>query len=82
VGGTLYEVKKTSVYLDPSLDAALSREAAARGLTKAELIRRTLERAVSDSKRPRITAIGVGEGPGDVADEVDRHLAETRFGEA
>jgi Ribbon-helix-helix protein, copG family len=80
--GTLYRVKKTSVYLSPALDAALAREAALQGVTKAELIRRTLQGAVSGSKRPRITAIGVGEGPGDVAGDVDRHLAETGFGEA
>lgn len=30
--------------------------------------------------RPRISAIGVVQGPGDVADNVDRHLRETRFG--
>ena len=75
-------MKKTSIYLDPGLDAALARKAAADGVTKAELIRRTLEHAVRDSKHPRITAIGVGAGPGDVADDTDRHLAETRFGQA
>jgi hypothetical protein len=81
IGGTLYKVKKTSVYLDPELDAALARRAAGEGITKAELIRRTLEQAVRGSKRPRIRAIGIGDGPGDVADEPDRHLAETRFGD-
>lgn len=31
-------------------------------------------------ERPRITAIGVVHGPGDVADDVDRHLVESGFG--
>jgi Ribbon-helix-helix protein, copG family len=68
-------VKKTSIYLEPELDRALARQAASRGVTKAELIRETLRRSLS-GERPRITAIGIVEGPGDVADDVDRYLAE------
>jgi predicted transcriptional regulator len=75
-------MKKTSIYLDPDLDRALARLASAEGITKAEAIRRALARAVAEAPRPRISAIGVGEGPGDVADDVDRHLAETGFGDA
>jgi hypothetical protein len=71
--------KKTSLYLDPDLDRAVARLAAAEGITKAEAVRRALRRAVGEA-RPRISAIGVGEGPGDVADNVDRHLRETGFG--
>ena len=74
-------VKKTTIYLDPALDRALARRAAAQGITKAEAIRRALADAVSGAARPRITAIGVGEGPGDVADEADRHLADSGFGD-
>ena len=59
----------------------LARQAAAEGLTKAELIRRTLAQALANATAPRISAIGVGEGPGDVADDVDRHLAESAFGD-
>jgi hypothetical protein len=73
-------VKKTSIYLDADLDRALTRLAHARGLTKAETIRRALARAVADTPQPRATAIGVIDGPGDVADNVDRYLAEG-FGE-
>lgn len=73
-------VKKTSLYLEPELDHALARLAEARGVSKAEVIRRTLERAVSEVPRVRISAIGVGEGPGDVADDVDRHLRDSGFG--
>jgi predicted transcriptional regulator len=74
-------VKKTSLYLEPELDAALARLAESQGLTKAEAIRRALSDAVASASRPRIRAIGVGNGPGDVADDVDRHLAQTGFGE-
>lgn len=81
-GGTLYRVKKTSIYIDASLDAGVARLAAARGVTKAEAIRQILARAVNDQGRVRISAIGVGAGPGDVADELDRHLSETGFGES
>ena len=73
-------VRKTSVYLEPELDRAIARLAERHGLTKAEAIRRALRAAVAGSGRPRVRAIGVGEGPGDVADDVDRHLAESGFG--
>jgi hypothetical protein len=46
-------VKKTSLYLDPELDARLARRAGEEGLTKAEFIRRTLAGAVSRPKRPK-----------------------------
>ena len=73
-------MKKTSIYLEPELDLALARRARAFGVTKAALIRETLRRSVAGTKQPRITAIGVGEGPGDVADNVDRYLLDG-FGE-
>jgi predicted transcriptional regulator len=74
-------MKKTSLYLDPETDRALERLARARGITKAEAIRRALDEAVRQVDRPRISAIGVGEGPGDVAGNVDRHLDESGFGQ-
>lgn len=74
-------MKKTSVYLDPELDVGMARLAAAQGVTKAEAIRRALAAAVARHSRPRISAIAVGEGPGDVAEDVDRHLTETGFGD-
>ena len=46
-------MKKTSLYLEPDLDAALARRAADEGLTKAEFIRRTLAGAVQKPRRPR-----------------------------
>lgn len=80
MGGTLYRVKKTSIYLEADLDVALAREAAEQGITKAEFIRASLRRAVGTAP-PRIAAIGVGRGPGDVSENVEGHLAETGFGE-
>jgi predicted transcriptional regulator len=74
-------VKKTSIYLEPELDRALARLARERGITKAEVIRRALADAVGAARRPRITAIGIGEGgPGDVSTNTDKYLAEG-FGE-
>jgi predicted transcriptional regulator len=75
-------MKKTTLYLEPELDRAVGRLAASRGVSKAEAIRSALRAATHQVERPRVTAIGVAHGPGDVADNVDRHLAETGFGEA
>jgi hypothetical protein len=74
-------VKKTSLYIEPELDRALMRMAEHEGISKAELIRRTLRAGVMQTPRPRISAIGIGSGPGDVSADIDRHLAETDFGE-
>ncbi|MCP9487907.1 MAG: ribbon-helix-helix domain-containing protein [Gaiellaceae bacterium MAG52_C11] len=68
-------VKKTSIYLEPELDAAIKHRAEVLGISKAEAIRRAVAREVGVRKQPRITAIGVGEGPGDVADNHDAYLA-------
>jgi predicted transcriptional regulator len=57
-------MKKTSIYLDPDLDVALARVAQGDGLTKAELIRRALTRAVAERALPQITAIGLERDPG------------------
>ncbi len=73
-------MKKTTVYLELELDHALGRLAAKRHVSKAEVIRTALRDAARQSERPRITAIGLANGPGDVADNVDRHLADTGFG--
>lgn len=72
-------MKKTSLYIDPEIDEALSRRAAAEGITKAEFVRRVLSEAVSKGARPR--ARGVFEGARDLGSDTDRHLAESGFGE-
>jgi predicted transcriptional regulator len=74
-------MKKTTLYMEPELDRALDRLAEQHGISKAEVIRRALRDVTRRVQRPRISAIGLGHGPGDVADNVDRHLAETAFGE-
>jgi hypothetical protein len=51
-------LKKTSIYLDEELDAALARRAAEEGITKAEFIRRTLAAVVQRPQRPRPQAVG------------------------
>lgn len=73
-------MRKTSVYLEPELDRALDQLAIQQGISKAEAIRRGLRRAVATLSRPKMTSIGVGEGPGDVAGDVDRNLGESGFG--
>ncbi len=72
--------RKTTIYLDRDLDGDLDRLARDRSVSKAELIRIAVRRLVEGYRRPVVTAIGVGRGPGDVASDVDRHLRETKFG--
>lgn len=74
-------MKKTSIYLEPSLDEALAKRAADEGLSKAEFIRRSLASVVGRPKRPKLSS-GVYSGDGEsAANNVDRWLAETGFGE-
>ena len=80
-GGILERVKKTSIYIEPDVDVALTRRAAAEGKTKAEIIRAALRDAASGSIRVKPRAIGVFEGPGDLSERFDEHLSETGFGE-
>lgn len=77
---TLYRVKKTSIYLEPSLDEALAKRAADEGLTKAEFIRRSLASVVGKPKRPKLS-VGVYSGDGRSAADVDAMLDEYGFGE-
>lgn len=68
-------MKKTSLYLDPEVDSDLGRIAKAEGKSKAQVIREALaERAKAAPAQPRITAIGVFKGPGDLSQNVDRYL--------
>lgn len=74
-------MKKTSIYLESSLDEALAKRAADEGLSKAEFIRRSLSSVVLRPKRPKLSS-GVYSGDGEsAANNVDRWLAETGFGE-
>lgn len=83
VGGNLpAPMKKTSIYIEDSVDLALSRRAAADGTTKAELIRGALRQAAAGSVGVKPRARGVFEGPADLAEETDGHLASSGFGES
>jgi hypothetical protein len=75
-------MKKTSIYLEPELDMELMRVARTDGVTKAELIRRTLRRAVAEHAQPRITAIGIDRDPrpAELSAE-DRELADLLLAE-
>lgn len=75
-------MKKTSIYLDPELDERLARRAADEGLSKAEFIRRGLERLTTPRSRPRARGAGmITDGPTNTAANDERFLAETGFGE-
>ncbi len=77
----LWRMKKTSIYLDPAVDRALGRRATAEGTTKAALIRAALEAATAPAKMVKPRGCGVFNGPGDLAQNVDRYLSSTSFGE-
>lgn len=81
-GGILLSVKKTSIYIAPEVDVALSRRALAEGTTKAELIRRALTEAAAGSLRTKPRARGVFAGPSDLAEKADEHLASSGFGDS
>ena len=74
-------MRKTSIYLDDDVDAALTYRALREHRSKADVIRAALRAAADEGARPRPRAIGVFEGPGDLASRVDEYLAETGFGE-
>ena len=63
-------MKKTSIYLDAEVDRGLARVAAAQGITKAELIRRSLAHAVAEAPRSRLS-VGVADAEGVDPDEID-----------
>jgi hypothetical protein len=68
-------MKKTSLYLDPQVDRDLARIAEAEGKSKAQVIREALAaRATEAPPQPKIEAIGIFKGPGDLSQNVDRYL--------
>ncbi len=72
-------LKRTQIYLEPEQHRSLKREAMARGLSLAELLRQIV-RDYLRRERPReefLRIIGLGRsGRSDVAEEHDRYLAE------
>lgn len=73
-------VKKTSIYLDDELDRALALRAAEEGITKAELIRRSLAGVVMRPARPKPSVGILRSGRGDLARRDEQILDETGFG--
>lgn len=74
-------MKKTSIYLEDELDRALALRAAEEGITKAELIRRSLRGIAERPPRVKPAAVGiVASGRSDVSSDVDSYLGESGFG--
>jgi hypothetical protein len=74
-------MKKTSLYIEPEVDAALTRKAEAQGISKAELIRRGLRDLANGAPAPRIVGIGmIKDGPTDIGSNDEYYLARG-FGE-
>jgi Ribbon-helix-helix protein, copG family len=75
-------MKKTSLYLEDELDAALTRRAAAEGVSKAHLIRRELRAVADGARRPPLVGRGVIQGgPPDLAANDEHYLSELGFGQ-
>lgn len=75
-------MKKTSLYIDDSVDRALAVRAAEQGITKAELIRSTLGAVASGSRRLKPKAVAlVKDGKASIARDIDAFLNESGFGE-
>jgi hypothetical protein len=75
-------MKKTSLYIDDSIDRALAVRAAEQGITKAELIRSSLGAVVSAPRRAKPRAIAlVRDGKPGIARDIGAYLGETGFGE-
>ena len=55
IGGTIYGMNKTTVYLPETLKQSLEREAARRGVSEAQVIRDAIEAFVAQAPRPRPT---------------------------
>lgn len=80
--GSMYGMRKTTVYLPEELKAALERVAAAEGRSEAELIRAAVQEKVSalDRPRPRVPLWPAGFVDPTVAERVDELLEG--FGES
>jgi Arc/MetJ-type ribon-helix-helix transcriptional regulator len=71
--GTMYGVKRTTVYLPDELKAALERTAADTGRSEAELIREGVRQVTRDWESPEPRVL-FSSGIRDLAEDVDRHL--------
>ena len=74
--GTIYVVKRTTVYLPEDLKARLERRAHLQGVTEAEVIRTALAKELAESDRPPVVPLfAVGWGDPTLAERVDEALA-------
>lgn len=73
-------MRKTSLYLDDEVDAALSRRAAREGVAKAEVIRRALAAAAAEAPQPPVVGIGAVDFPPVAPEDLDDELTRTGFG--
>ena len=74
--GTMYGVRKTTVYLPDALKARLERFAAEKQTSEAEVIREAIDRFTSEHERPRPTLPLFDSGQVDFAENVDEILAQ------
>jgi len=75
--GTMYGMKKTTIYLPDDLKAAIERIAVAERMSEAELIRAALREkiAAASSDRPTVPLTSAGLGDPSLAERVDELLA-------
>jgi Ribbon-helix-helix protein, copG family len=81
MGGTIYGMIKTTVYLPEDLDARLDSEAVAAGVSKAELIRRGIAMLLAHSRPREIEPLPVFESgkplrPDEMDDVIYEHIRD------
>ncbi len=72
--GTVYGMKKTTLYLPEDLDAALKQAAAEQGRSEAEVIREALRRLLESTQPPRPRLPLFHSGDPTLAERVDEEL--------
>jgi plasmid stability protein len=78
--GTMYGMKRTTVYLPDELKAALERTAAAHGTSEAEVVRSALDSATAEHASPPPKLPLFKSGDPTLAERIDEELA-AGFGE-
>lgn len=74
-------MKRTTIYLDPDLEARLKLEAARQNRAMAEIIRDAIREKLDAGQRVRSNYGGAfASGRNDVADRAEELLSESRFG--
>ena len=78
--GTMYGMRRTTIYLPDELKLALERTAAAQGTSEAEVVRHALIAATAESSTPKLRIPLFDSGDATLAERVDDELA-AGFGE-